>query len=81
MRPRQVLSATETFLRLPCIEPCSIWHAEGLGVWGSGIERDVNIPQNKGEIRKSDSCGPVIQPMRAINCMPTLATAITNGPS
>ena len=62
--------------RLPGRDPCSIWHAEGLGVWGSGIERDVNIPQNKGDIRKSDSCGSVIQP----NCMPTLATAKTNGP-
>jgi len=62
---------------LPCRDLCSIWHAEGLGVWCSGRERDVNIPHNKGEIRKSDSCGPVIQP----NCIPTLATAITNGPS
>jgi len=71
-----VLSAIETFLGLPCRDPRSIWHAEGLGVWESGIERDVNIPQNKGEIRKSDSCGPVIEPLRAFNCMPTLATAI-----
>jgi hypothetical protein len=75
---KQVLSAIETFLGYREEIRVASGMLKASLVWGSGMQRDVNIPQNKGEMRKSDSCGPVIQPTRAFNYMPTVTTATTN---